>query len=256
MTSREQKIKSKREQEEKEIRQVRMAVGAVAAIVVIGIIVYVVINSGILEPPPVDVATLSDVSGTPQEICNQATPAIANGEDGMYAGEQPPQVLEQGVDYQAIFCAETGPIYVDLFEDITPTTVNNFVFLVNENFYNQTVFHRVLEGFMAQGGDPTGTGRGGPGYQFEDEVFPDVVFDRPYLLAMANSGPGTNGSQFFITYAPTDWLNGLHTIFGEVMSGQANADALTRIDPQQPSGVTPSVLEAIVIVTPEQVTQQ
>ena len=92
-----------------------------------------------------------------------------------------------------------------------------------------TIFHRVIAGFMIQGGDPLGTGRGGPGYKFGDEIHPDLVFDRPYLLAMANAGPGTNGSQFFVTTVPTPWLNGKHTIFGEVIDGADVVDLISRL---------------------------
>lgn len=124
-----------------------------------------------------------------------------------------------------------GEIVIELFADKAPITVNNFVFLAREGFYDGTTFHRVIDGFMAQGGDPTGTGAGGPGYSFEDEFSDDLVFDRAGLLAMANSGPNTNGSQFFITFAPTPHLNGLHTIFGEVIEGMDVVNALTRRDP-------------------------
>jgi peptidyl-prolyl cis-trans isomerase A (cyclophilin A) len=131
-----------------------------------------------------------------------------------------------------------GDILVELFEDQAPVTVRNFVNLAegskewqnpatgqksNEPLYNGTVFHRVIEGFMIQGGDPLGSGRGGPGYQFKDEFHPDLRFDRPYLLAMANAGPGTNGSQFFITVGPTPHLNRKHTIFGEVADAESRA---------------------------------
>jgi len=124
-----------------------------------------------------------------------------------------------------------GPIRVELFPNHAPKTVRNFVELAEGTrdyvdprtgqpgsgpYYNGTIFHRVIDNFMIQGGDPTGTGRGGPGYQFEDEIHPELTFDRPYLLAMANAGPRTNGSQFFITTAATTWLNGKHTIFGTV----------------------------------------
>jgi peptidyl-prolyl cis-trans isomerase A (cyclophilin A) len=134
-----------------------------------------------------------------------------------------------------------GDIVVELFGDQAPVTVQNFVNLAegskewqnpatgqksNEPLYNGTVFHRVIEGFMIQGGDPLGSGRGGPGYQFKDEFHPELRFDRPYLLAMANAGPGTNGSQFFITVGPTPHLNRKHTIFGEV----ADADSRAVID--------------------------
>lgn len=124
-----------------------------------------------------------------------------------------------------------GDIVIDLYGNHAPQTVENFVGLADGSkeyttqnakgeatgpFYDDAVFHRIIAGFMIQGGDPTGTGRGGPGYQFADEFHPELRFDRPYLLAMANAGPGTNGSQFFITVAPTPHLNNAHTIFGEV----------------------------------------
>ena len=134
-----------------------------------------------------------------------------------------------------------GPIKVRLFPDQAPLTVRNFVELAegsrkwtdprtgaetSEPLYNGTIFHRVIPDFMIQGGDPLGTGTGGPGYKFKDEIHPDLAFTRPYLLAMANAGPGTNGSQFFITVGPTPWLTGKHTIFGEVVEG---ADLVQRI---------------------------
>jgi peptidyl-prolyl cis-trans isomerase A (cyclophilin A) len=132
---------------------------------------------------------------------------------------------------QATLHTNLGDIKIELFPNHAPKTVANFVELATgkrewvdprtgskttANLYDGTVFHRVIDGFMIQGGDPLGTGTGGPGYRFEDEFHPELNFDRPYLLAMANSGPGTNGSQFFITVAPTTWLNRKHSIFGEV----------------------------------------
>ena len=124
-----------------------------------------------------------------------------------------------------------GDIVIDLFGNHAPVTVENFIGLAKGEkdystqnakgeqsgpFYDGAIFHRIIDNFMIQGGDPTGTGTGGPGFQFADEFHPELQFDRPYLLAMANAGPGTNGSQFFITSVPTGWLNGKHTIFGEV----------------------------------------
>jgi len=140
-----------------------------------------------------------------------------------------------------------GDIVVDLFPNHAPKTVANFVELATghrewthpksgkkskDNLYDGTVFHRVISGFMIQGGDPAGNGTGGPGYKFADEFHPELVFDRPYLLAMANSGPGTNGSQFFITVAPTTWLNRKHSIFGEVTdsASQAIVDAIAEVE--------------------------
>ncbi|MBW7884111.1 MAG: peptidylprolyl isomerase [Caldilineaceae bacterium] len=149
----------------------------------------------------------------------------------------PEMTIDESKYYYATLKTEQGDFKVQLFADRAPKTVNNFVFLARDGFYDNTTFHRVLDGFMAQAGDPTGTGIGGPGYEFEDEFYPGATFDRPGLLAMANAGPNTNGSQFFITFAPTPWLDGQHTIFGEVIEGQEVLDKLTRRDPQQgPSG--------------------
>jgi peptidyl-prolyl cis-trans isomerase A (cyclophilin A) len=137
-----------------------------------------------------------------------------------------------------------GPIVLRLFPDHAPQTVQNFVELAegsrewtdpttrqrtNAKLYDGTIFHRVIPGFMIQGGDPLGTGTGGPGYKFRDEFHPDLSFSRPYLLAMANAGPGTNGSQFFITTGPQPHLNGRHTIFGEVISGSEVVDAISNV---------------------------
>ncbi len=158
---------------------------------------------------------------------------------------------EMSIDLSKVYYAniktEKGDIRVQLFADRTPLTVNNFVFLAREGFYDNTTFHRVLENFMAQAGDPTGTGSGGPGYQFRDEFVPGLGFDRPNLLAMANSGPGTNGSQFFITFALPDWLNNLHTIFGEVVSGQDVLNQITRRDPSQGASTPGDILLTIEI---------
>jgi len=160
----------------------------------------------------------------------------------------PPMTIDATKQYFATFkLAKGGEFVVELFADKAPVTVNNFVFLAREGFYNGTTFHRVLDGFMAQGGDPTGTGMGGPGYQFEDEFSPDLAFDRPGLLAMANSGPNTNGSQFFITYVPTPHLNNLHTIFGEVVEGMDVVDGITRRDPDQNPGSEGDAIETITI---------
>jgi cyclophilin family peptidyl-prolyl cis-trans isomerase len=125
--------------------------------------------------------------------------------------------------------------------------VNNFVQLAREGFYDNTTFHRVLDGFMAQAGDPTGTGRGGPGYRFEDEVDGGAALDRKGLLAMANSGPDSNGSQFFITFAETDFLTGLHTLFGEVTQGIEIVDAIELRDPASPTGPG-QLVESITII--------
>lgn len=128
----------------------------------------------------------------------------------------PPMTIDTTKSYAAVLDTSVGPIRLNLFADEAPLAVNNFVALARDGFYNGLSFHRVMDEFMAQGGDPTGSGTGGPGYSFADEFESGRVFDSRGQLAMANSGPATNGSQFFITFVPTDWLNGLHTIFGEI----------------------------------------
>ena len=156
-----------------------------------------------------------------------------------------------------------GPIKVRLFPDQAPKTVRNFVELAegsrkwtdprsgaqtSDPLYDGTIFHRVIPDFMVQGGDPLGTGTGGPGYKFGDEIHPDLAFDRPYLLAMANAGPGTNGSQFFITVAATPWLTGKHTIFGEVTEGADIVQAISQASTDRRDRPSQDVvLESVVI---------
>lgn len=165
----------------------------------------------------------------PQEITDEV-PVDA----GELTWDSPPEMtINPERVYLATLRTAKGDIKIELFADRAPITVNNFVFLAESGFYDNTTFHRVITGFMAQGGDPTGTGAGGPGYAFEDEIVHGLVFDQAGLLAMANSGPDTNGSQFFITYAPTPWLNGFHTIFGKVIEGLDVVDALTPRDPAE-----------------------
>ena len=142
----------------------------------------------------------------------------------------PPVTIDVNKSYTATFETSRGSIVCDLFAKDAPATVNNFVFLAREKFYDGTVFHRVLADFMIQGGDPTGTGRGGPGYKFEDEVKANPHKHQVGSLSMANAGPNTNGSQFFITHVETAWLNGKHTVFGQVRSGQDVVNAVQQGD--------------------------
>jgi peptidyl-prolyl cis-trans isomerase B (cyclophilin B) len=144
----------------------------------------------------------------------------------------PAMTIDTGKNYTATLETSRGTIVCDLFAKDAPMTVNNFVFLANEKFYDGTTFHRVISDFMIQGGDPEGSGRGGPGYKFADEVDPKKNPHRHQVgsLSMANAGPGTNGSQFFITHVATDWLNGKHTVFGQVKSGQDVVNAVKQGD--------------------------
>ncbi len=145
---------------------------------------------------------------------------------------KPPEfAIDLKKKYSATLSTDKGDIVLELFANKTPHTVNNFVFLARDGFYDGTIFHRVISGFMAQGGDPTGTGRGSPGYHFADEFDPSLKHDKPGILSMANSGPGTNGSQFFITHVPTPHLNNMHTVFGQVVSGM---DVLLSIPERDP----------------------
>jgi len=158
-------------------------------------------------------------------------PAVRNG---AYSDE-PPQVIDPAKSYTAVLTTPDGEIQIWLYARQAPETVNNFVALARDGYYDGTVFHRVLNAFMAQGGDPTGTGTGGPGYQFPDEESAMTALETRGLLAMANSGPDTNGSQFFITFDPTPHLTGLHAVLGEVVSGD---DVLAQINLRDPAAPT------------------
>ncbi len=192
---------------------------------------------------------LADGPDSPQTFCGRAHP----GELTHMQFEAAEQVLQADTDYHAIFCTSAGAIYLDLYERLTPTAVNNFVFLARQGYYDGTTFHRVIPDFMAQGGDPTGSGRGGPGYRFGDEPVGFLTFDRPGLLAMANAGPGTNGSQFFITTAPTPHLNYKHTIFGDVLAGQDIVENIRERDPQTAAEPGETLHTVIIIDDPSQI---
>ncbi len=142
----------------------------------------------------------------------------------------PPMTIDINKKYFATIETNRGNMVLELFPKDAPKTVNNFVFLAREGFYDGTTFHRVIPNFMIQGGDPTGTGRGGPGYRFEDELGPDKPKHKAGTLSMANAGPNTNGSQFFITHVPTPHLNGKHTVFGQLIEGEAVRDAIQQGD--------------------------
>jgi cyclophilin family peptidyl-prolyl cis-trans isomerase len=150
----------------------------------------------------------------------------------------PPMVIEPDKKYTATIEMEKGgEIVIELFASEAPKTVNNFVFLAREGYYDGVTFHRVIPGFMAQGGDPTGTGSGGPGYRFDDEFHPSLRHDSPGVLSMANAGvrggQGTNGSQFFITFVPTPHLDERHSVFGKVTEGMDVVLGITPRDPQR-----------------------
>lgn len=201
---------------------------------------------------------LSGGDAAPQEPVEQPSSAALEGDRPLaalspaerngYYQAYPPFVIDTSKEYEAVLITNKGEMRLRLFDDEAPLTVNNFVFLAQQGFYDGTTFHRVLQDFMAQGGDPSGTGTGGPGYTFEDETANGLEFDRRGLLAMANAGPNTNGSQFFITLLPTPWLNGNHTIFGELIAGDDVLAALTLRDPSTNPGTPGDIIQRIDIV--------
>lgn len=214
-----------------------MIVGAVLAVVVIGFIVRQLLLPA--EDEAADSGTI--VAG------ERPLAAMDPTERNDYFDTLPETILKPDVDYRAIVRTANGDMVLDLYEDVAPITVNSFVYLAKQGFYDGTTFHRVLQDFMAQGGDPTGTGGGGPGYEFVNETDNDLAFDRRGLLAMANAGPDTNGSQFFITFVPYPSLNGSYTIFGELLEGDDVLAAISLRDPA--TATTPGdVIERIDIV--------
>lgn len=146
----------------------------------------------------------------------------------------PAMEIDPKKSYQAVMITDKGKIVIDLFAAKVPKTVNNFVFLSRQGFYDNTIFHRVINDFMVQGGDPTGTGMGGPGYKFEDEFDSSLIHNKPGVLSMANAGANTNGSQFFITHVATPWLNGKHAVFGQVSEGMDVVMSIPERNPQAP----------------------
>lgn len=155
---------------------------------------------------------------------------------------QPPSlVIDPGKTYHARIRTDKGDITLRLFADKAPRTVNNFVFLAREHYYDGVIFHRVIDNFMAQTGDPTGTGTGGPGYSFADEFHPDLRHDGPGVLSMANAGPNTNGSQFFLTHVATPWLDDKHSVFGRVVKGLEVLRSIPARDPGSPKAPAVSI---------------
>ena len=193
-----------------------IAIGVIAVIVVVAVAWVILANQ-----PPTQSSALQD---------SALVPALVGTKQ--YASA-PPMTIDKTKQYSAtVKMAKGGQFVIQLYPDKAPITVNSFVFLARQGFFNGTTFHRVLENFMAQGGDPTGTGSGSPGYKFVNEDS-DLKFDKAGVVAMANSGRDTNGSQFFITFVPVANLNGGYTIFGQVTSGMDVVNGITRRDPSQ-----------------------
>jgi peptidylprolyl isomerase len=203
--------------------------------------------------PTVDAFSSAPTPAAAEVVPTAAATTVASEPAAAPAGQKktysapPPMTIDPKKSYTATFTTPRGDFVVKLRPDLAPQTVNSFVFLARDGFFNGLTWHRVLENFMAQGGDPTGTGTGGPGYTVPDEFTDKVKFDKPGLLAMANTGqPNSGGSQFFVTTAPADYLDGKYTIFGEVTQGQDIVNGIPLRDPQQ-NPTTPG--EQIVKIT-------
>ena len=205
------------------------------------------------SPTPPPEATLVDplrIAGTPtQPVVSTPTPSLftAGGRTFKQYAQPPLMTIDLAASYTATIRTNRGDMVIELLPTAAPIAVNSFVFLANKGFYDGIIFQRVIPDFMIQGGDPTGTGTGGPGYQFVDEFDSSLVFDRAGIFALANAGPNANGSQFFITTVATPHLNGAHTIFGRVLQGQEVAEAISRL----PTGRNNRPTEPVIINTIE-----
>ena len=191
-------------------------------------------------------AATQPAANEPAEQQQQAA-AAQPATSGKQYDAAPEMTIDPNKQYFATFVMEKGGMFqVELYPQKAPITVNSFVFLARDGYFDGVTFHRVLEGFMAQGGDPTGTGAGGPGYEFVNEDS-DLTFDKAGVIAMANAGRDTNGSQFFITFGPTPELNGGYTIFGQVTEGMEIVNAITRRDPNMNPDFNGDVIKTITI---------
>jgi len=222
----------------------------ISAVVVVGIFIVLGVMLSSNRPGTVQTGaapTPDAFAPVPTQSAAAALPTSGAGGGSKTYSALPPMTIDAQKTYTATITTPRGDIVIKLRPDLAPQTVNSFVFLAKEGFYNGLTWHRVLPNFMAQGGDPTGTGSGGPGYNVPDEFTDKVLFDRPGLVAMANSSrPNSNGSQFFITTAPAPHLNNLYTIFGEVIQGQEIVNGIPLRDPDQ-NPTTPG--EQIVKIT-------
>lgn len=222
---------------------------AVAAIVVVvGLLIWSVMRGNM--PAEIDEFQTEAVA-TEELVEVEVIPPTAVPPADVPAVKQyeapPPMTIDVEKKYFAAFEMEKGGTFVvELYPDKAPITVNSFVFLAREGFFDGVTFHRVLEDFMAQGGDPTGTGGGGPGYKFVNEDS-DLTFDKEGVVAMANAGRDTNGSQFFITFGPAEFLNGSYTIFGQVIEGMDVVNGITRRDPNLNPNFTGDVIKSVTI---------
>ncbi len=223
---------------EKRRRQVRLAISIGLVVLAIAAVLWIIIST---QPAKVTIANTA-----PTATAANKNPTAPTTIPLQFSAPPPMQVDVNKQYFAAVKMAKGGEFVIQLYPDKAPITVNSFVFLAQKGFFNGTTFHRVLEGFMAQGGDPTGTGTGGPGYSFVNEKN-DLAFDKPGVVAMANAGPDTNGSQFFIMFGPFGLSEDDYTIFGQVISGMDVVNGLTRRDPQQNPTYVGDAIESITI---------
>lgn len=255
------RVRAKRDAEkaarrrQERMRKLRIAVYTAAA-VIIAFLVFVLVKPDKGGKPLAQLSTPPTTSGSPT-----ANPGCSSTKPGTYAGKTyktfPAYRVDQHKKYTATMETSCGQVVIELLPKSAPRTVSNFVYLARQRYYDGLLFHRVIPEFMIQGGDPAGTGSGGPGYQFDDEIDPALKFDKPGLLAMANAGvqngKGTNGSQFFITDSAPSHLNGKHTIFGRVLKGQDVVKKIISVpsetDPNSPKANRPFVPVYILKIT-------
>ncbi|MBM4428551.1 MAG: peptidylprolyl isomerase [Chloroflexi bacterium] len=244
---------SKKEQAAQSDKTIQYAaIGAI--VVVVALLVWSMVGGNTpaeevqAEIPATEEAIVEVIPQTEAPQPTAAAPADTSAQSGIKQYDAPPaMMIDVEKKYFATFEMEKGGEFViELYPDKAPITVNSFVFLAREGFFDGVTFHRVLEDFMAQGGDPTGTGGGGPGYRFVNEDS-DLNFDKEGVVAMANAGRDTNGSQFFITFGPAEFLDGGYTIFGQVIEGMDVVNSITRRDPQMNPNFTGDVVTTITI---------
>jgi peptidylprolyl isomerase len=225
-------------------KRINRIIGIVGVVLVLAVIGYAIFQTTKSQSPATETPSLASTPGITIPTAGGPTPELVGTKQYAFA---PPFLIDVSKQYQAtVKMANGGEFVIQLYPDKAPITVNSFVFLAWQGYFDGVTFHRVLSGFMAQGGDPTGTGSGGPGYQFVNELN-DLKFDKAGVVAMANAGLNTNGSQFFITFGPVGLSESDYTIFGQVVSGMDVVDGITLRDPTTNPTFTGDVIESITI---------
>lgn len=244
-------LAERRAAERRRRRRQRVVAGVVGGVVALAGLFFAARAFLGREENPVDQSANPKQTASPAPLggvaCDGAVPVDAGTKKPTF--KKPPEMqIDPSKSYRVAMLTSCGEITIELFDDKSPKTVNNFLFLVKKGFYDGLTFHRIIKGFMIQGGDPKGDGTGGPGYQFEDEVKNGLKFDQVGLLAMANSGPDTNGSQFFITAGDASHLNGKHTIFGKVTGGMDVVNTLNALPVEGDKPTQKAYIQSVTII--------